>query len=435
MNMDNETKEYYNCVIDCSFGGWNGKVSTTSIIAENCLFNTSSNSYYSGSNAIYGTAINCASTNTSIEPYKGTKTTCLTNVNTDKYYNIISSGWKNTGTGTNPDGTQSNIGVYGGRFAWKEAPIEYTLDRNNNRIELSLKEEISKLSYVYGNAISETNIEFHNNAAQITISKNGAYTIYGTTIDGLEFTKMIIAENFNLPQRYTINNEQFIFERLVTVGNGGEVSTIKEAFDILYDYGYKTNGGILLLEGSYSTSGIQTGTSSNIDKKYDKMSICIIGDKPGKVILSPGETGMSENGAQYGITLKFYRIVFRNSNGTFHMNMDNEAKEYYNCIIDCSFGGWNGKVSTAAIHIENCVFKASKNSYHTSSPISGMAINCASTTEYIEPYNGTKTTCLTSISIDSNYNLTSGSWQNNGTGTNPDGTQANIGVYGGKYSW
>ena len=42
----------------------------------------------------------------------------LYDVNFDSDYNITSDGWKNTGTGLNPDGTQAHIGVYGGKFAW-----------------------------------------------------------------------------------------------------------------------------------------------------------------------------------------------------------------------------------------------------------------------------------------------------------------------------
>lgn len=48
----------------------------------------------------------------------GARTTCLSNASYDIGYNIISSGWKNTGTGTNPDGTVAHIGVYGGIYAW-----------------------------------------------------------------------------------------------------------------------------------------------------------------------------------------------------------------------------------------------------------------------------------------------------------------------------
>ena len=39
-----------------------------------------------------------------------------------KTYRIIDeeSKWKNIGTGTNPDGTQANLGVYGGKYSWEE---------------------------------------------------------------------------------------------------------------------------------------------------------------------------------------------------------------------------------------------------------------------------------------------------------------------------
>jgi uncharacterized protein YjdB len=39
-------------------------------------------------------------------------------------YSILSEGWKNTGTGLNPDGTTANIGVYGGVFAWNSLENE-----------------------------------------------------------------------------------------------------------------------------------------------------------------------------------------------------------------------------------------------------------------------------------------------------------------------
>ena len=35
------------------------------------------------------------------------------------------SKWKNVGTGMNPDGSQANLGVYGGEYSW-----EYDIDIN-----------------------------------------------------------------------------------------------------------------------------------------------------------------------------------------------------------------------------------------------------------------------------------------------------------------
>lgn len=42
----------------------------------------------------------------------------LHGVTFDSAFNITSSNWKHTGTGENPDGTQANMGVYGGQYAW-----------------------------------------------------------------------------------------------------------------------------------------------------------------------------------------------------------------------------------------------------------------------------------------------------------------------------
>lgn len=36
----------------------------------------------------------------------------------DSTYHILESGWEDAGTGTDPDGTQADIGAYGGTFAW-----------------------------------------------------------------------------------------------------------------------------------------------------------------------------------------------------------------------------------------------------------------------------------------------------------------------------
>ena len=85
--------------------------------------------------------------------------------------------------------------------------------------------------------------------------------------------------------------------------------------------------------------------------------------------------------------------------------------------------------------MENCLFNTDVNGFYSSNPVSGEVINCASINDKMASPNVTKTTCLNNISIDSDYNITSEGWKNAGTGTNPDGTKANIGVYGGKYSW
>lgn len=238
---------------------------------------------------------------------------------------------------------------------------------------------------------------------------------------------------------YRINNETLNFSHIAVVGRDEELKTFKEGIDYLLDNGYKENSAILLREGSYNFHEIQTGSSYNIGTKYNGMKVSIIGDSPGGTYLNSGEMVMTENGANYSIELKFYRIIFLDDyygNGTFHLNGDKDTKEYYNCVFEGAIGGYNGIISNASINTYNCLFEGgANNSFYKKYPLEGIAQNCASKDTTIDPYNGSKETCLTNITLNEEYEITSDGWKNTGTGTNPDGTQANIGVYGGKYSW
>lgn len=199
----------------------------------------------------------------------------------------------------------------------------------------------------------------------------------------------------------------------------------------------------MLKEGSYDTGNMHTGNSYNIPKKYAGMSVSIIADKPGSTFVTSGELGMEKSAASIGITFKFYRVIFTlpvysdiGING-FSLNADIQTNEFYNCIFLPPTGGYNGEISNTSANFYNCLFANSAvGSCFGSNPLKGKAINCAGVGSQIDPAQGTKTTCLTNITYDTyTYMLTSGAWQNTGTGTNPNGTRANIGVYGGEYAW
>ncbi len=119
----------------------------------------------------------------------------------------------------------------------------------------------------------------------------------------------------------------------------------------------------------------------------------------------------------------------------YHLGGDDWTNEFYNCVIIATYGGWNTYVSTANIKVENSLFIGEPCRQYSQYPLSGTANNCASTTQYMDPCNGVKTNALYNVMIDSNYNIISDGWENTGTGTNPDGTVANIGVYGGQFAW
>ena len=111
----------------------------------------------------------------------------LFNAEFDSNYNITTDGWKNTGLGTNPDGSQANIGVYGGKFAWAS---NYS---NNNSISLSN----SRMNLLVGNskqliatttpagsqviwASSESSVASVDSTGKVTAWKEGQVTITAT---------------------------------------------------------------------------------------------------------------------------------------------------------------------------------------------------------------------------------------------------------------
>lgn len=445
LNGDNIIKEYYNCVFLPPVGGYNGIISTASTNTNNCLFLGGANRYYTSA-PLSGKAQNCASTDTTIDPYNGTKETCLTNITVDEEYNITTGEWKHTGTGTNPDGTQASIGVYGGKFAWDNVNI--INDTKNKKIIIDTTEcyyGIKKIKYKKTKTndvenILENGIELSvkNKKSIIDNTIEGNFSIAIEFNSGSKILKHIHISGLISDTEYKINNETLKFTHIAVVGKNEELKTFKEGLDYLLNNGYKENSAILLREGSYNFHEIQTGASYNIDTKYNGMNVSIIADNPGKTFLNSGEMVMSENGKEYSIGLKFYRIVFLDDcygNGTFHLNGDKDVKEYYNCVFKGQIGGYNGIISDASINTYNCLFMGGAHNIYYNYPLKGNAQNCASKDETIDPYNGNKETCLTNANIDEEYKITSEGWKNTGTGTNPDGTQANIGVYGGKYSW
>ncbi len=96
----------------------------------------------------------------------GTKTACLEDVSYDTAYNIISSGWENTGTGTNPDGSKAHIGVYGGIYAFGNLNFLLIKDgteiktyQNGSWVNTGLSEPLTKADFeIYGMSTVPTDL-------------------------------------------------------------------------------------------------------------------------------------------------------------------------------------------------------------------------------------------------------------------------------------
>ena len=360
---------------------------------------------------------------------------------------LITGYYKDGSTGTLLSYIDSQIG------AGASLGADYYLKKGTGTTsKITKTDKIASMGVVYADSeITEINIEVYKGISQVAafastkivsgkIENDGK--IIWDEVDILdqeaEITKIsgLISDT-----EYKINNETLIFQGIAVVGPNEELKTVKEGFDYLYDNNYKENGAILLREGSYDTADLHTGSSYSINSKYNEMCVSIIADSPGKTFMTSGEMAMAQNNSSYGIKLKFYRMIFTSTiysdagtNG-FHLNDDYKTNEYYNCVFIPAVGGYSGAYSESKANTYNCVFVGGANSYYTSNPLGGISTNCASVTDKIIPANATKTTYLTNVKIDDEYNITSSGWKNTGTGTNPDGTQANIGVYGGSYAW
>ena len=222
---------------------------------------------------------------------------------------------------------------------------------------------------------------------------------------------------------------------MVTAVMVNHLNLIVKGFDYL-KINCLQGGAIIFKDGTYDARGLITNSSiSNLSNKYVNMKVSLIAETLGKVkLLNCPEWMVIEYSStsrvkicMYGIILNFY------SSGTNGGDIggDDWINEYYNCVIPANYRIYTSIVPTASVKVENCLFLGS---CRTTSK-SGTAINCASKVSIIEPSKGTILNCLYKVSVDSNYNITSSGWENAGIGTNPDGSVANIGVYGGQFSW
>jgi hypothetical protein len=106
---------------------------------------------------------------------------------------------------------------------------------------------------------------------------------------------------------------------------------------------------------------------------------------------------------------------------------------FINCVLhipnsspEQPFAEYN---SSCQYHFENCSFDFYD--------LYGSILVKASIKDFINSSSNLVSgeTQLEGVTYDSDYNITSDGWENTGTGLNPDGTQAHIGVYGGPYGW
>ena len=114
--------------------------------------------------------------------------------------------------------------------------------------------------------------------------------------------------------------------------------------------------------------------------------------------------------------------------------------EFQNCLFDsvnnipltCEiYAGNSSGCKITKLNYVNCTFIPNFSGNANTSTVVGSFINCAFLKSNFPRYEYNLSGCT----FDENYNITNMTWKNIGTGTNSDGSIANIGVYGGTYSW
>jgi hypothetical protein len=226
-----------------------------------------------------------------------------------------------------------------------------------------------------------------------------------------------------------------------TAGNGGYYTAYKTVPKATSVATVENTLIFIISEGTYEIPrGIQSLLTTGTTLTYAVSKLVY-----GKVIFE-----LQFRGHSIGIVMtklnSFVGIIFRVAStvNNYYDNFSDSATinlDFYNCAFDStnmvtqSFpiltGSSAGSKVTKLLY-QNCTFQPL---FVTNSTNAGV-------------YNGTFTNCvhvkagfttqefnLNGATIDSAYYVTAGAWSNVGSGTNKDGRQASLGVYGGIYSY
>ena len=256
-------------------------------------------------------------------------------------------------------------------------------------------------------------------------------------------------------QTIKINNKSLTFNHIyyVDANNGndttGDGSQTKPFQTIYKAVNICSNGdGIFAQAGTYDVT--YTGTEYGCGGLYDYgKSITFIG-VPGKTIfMCDGIKNTSRDHhaiCTYGDNTSIYNIIFKvdlasrttnYTNAVFGRTSSYVKAQVYNCVFN--YGTEIPSMiydnnNSSKVTVNNCSFNVGGNIISSYTGQSNVFLyNCSNNKSFSKDI--TNNYSLEEITYDSNYNITSEGWKNKGTGTNPDGSVANIGVYGGEFTW
>lgn len=263
------------------------------------------------------------------------------------------------------------------------------------------------------------------------------FTLPSTKVSAASGTKYLKVNNTTLEFNEIIYVDGTIGDD--TNGDGSKdkpFKTIVKGFDYLSD-NCREGGAIVIKDGTYDVMALFNGYMGwTLSRHYSGMKISLVAETMGNVtFLNVNRMEVISNNIKNRIKISSYGIRYNGYHGFYCIGEDDWTNEFYNCVFSSEYYADNSRVPNASLYTENCLFLGGPLDYAYKYPATGAAINCASESKYLVPHGGTKTDCLFNVTVDSNYNITSDGWKNAGTGTNPDGTNAHIGVYGGQFAW
>ena len=320
----------------------------------------------------------------------------------------------------------------------------------------SVKSGIGKYVYYFKKTTDSEYSAYESTEARYTIStleSGKTYNVYviaydraGNSKRSSELTQTIKDEEIDyegyINSHMQVDKKIYISSRYGndSTGNGTQekpyatLDKISEEGIIEKEYTY----AIVLMNGTYQLT-------TNMFELDCNEEINIIGNKQ-NTTLNVGKiygTSAGEGSKEYKVNL--YRLIWNDISTTkTNIIMLNTSLELYNIYLNVRGSYTYGYfVIYNDLIMNNCTLPINTTNFLRSDWGSVRLTNCyggfSSGYRTSDDSWNYRTNYITSIPQVNNttYQITKDEsiWRNVGTGTNPDGSQANLGVYGGEYSW
>ena len=224
-----------------------------------------------------------------------------------------------------------------------------------------------------------------------------------------------------------------------TTGNGSTGAPYA-TLDKIADSGIIEKGktyGIVLNDGNYEL------TEKIFNLEYDR-EINIIGKRQ-STVLKVKSIFPNSSGGKTGYKINFYRLIWNATTAATNAIFPQIDMDFYNVAIKPEFtaASFSYFIPVKKFNFYNCILTKNVTYFLRNTGGENKLTNCYGgftsgygTTDDMWNYKTNYIT--TNPKVDSTtYQITDdeNTWKNVGTGLNLDGNQANLGVYGGEYSW